>query len=374
MRITILQGPFLPIPPVSGGAVEKLWFQLGQEFAQLGHLVVHISRSFNDFPNLETINHVQHRRVRGYRISKYFIISNILDLIYTLRVLFVLPRADILISNTFWMPFLQPLLAPYSGRLVVSVERMPKGQHILYPSTSLFRCCSSAVKQRLIRQYRHLASKTVVIANPLPFSLPLEAIPQVKLNRIIYCGRIHPEKGLNLLIRAYSLACENGLRGWELRIIGPWEVSQGGGGESWYNSLKDYSTSQCGSITWLGPIFDDLTLHDEYHASSLFVYPSMSDSGEAMPLAPLEAMAFGSVPILASLDCYRDYVTHNINGLFFDHRSSSPHISLAETIVDIARRPDHLSFLSSNALKVRHSHHPSMIATELVDAFRLLDV
>jgi hypothetical protein len=37
MRITIVQGAFLPVPPVLGGAVEKIWFALGKEFASRGH-------------------------------------------------------------------------------------------------------------------------------------------------------------------------------------------------------------------------------------------------------------------------------------------------------------------------------------------------
>ena len=33
MNITIVQGAFKPVPPVTGGSVEKLWFDLGREFA-----------------------------------------------------------------------------------------------------------------------------------------------------------------------------------------------------------------------------------------------------------------------------------------------------------------------------------------------------
>ena len=43
MKITIVLGAFFPVPPIMGGAVEKVWFALGQEFARRGHEVVQIS-------------------------------------------------------------------------------------------------------------------------------------------------------------------------------------------------------------------------------------------------------------------------------------------------------------------------------------------
>ena len=50
MKITILQGAFLPVPTKRGGAVEKVWFGLGREFARLGHTVTHVSRRCDDLP------------------------------------------------------------------------------------------------------------------------------------------------------------------------------------------------------------------------------------------------------------------------------------------------------------------------------------
>ena len=66
MKITIVQGAFFPVPPVMGGAIEKVWFALGQEFARRGHSVVQISRAFPRFPRREAIAGVKHRRIRGY--------------------------------------------------------------------------------------------------------------------------------------------------------------------------------------------------------------------------------------------------------------------------------------------------------------------
>lgn len=44
MRITVVQGPFLPVPPLRGGAIEKVMSGLGETWARQGHAVTHISR------------------------------------------------------------------------------------------------------------------------------------------------------------------------------------------------------------------------------------------------------------------------------------------------------------------------------------------
>ena len=49
MKITIVLGAFFPVPPLLGGAVEKVWFALGPEFVRRGHEVVQISRDDKEF-------------------------------------------------------------------------------------------------------------------------------------------------------------------------------------------------------------------------------------------------------------------------------------------------------------------------------------
>src|SRR5919204_575348 len=66
MKITIVLGAFLPVPPIMGGAVEKAWFGLAQEFATRGHDVVVISRAVAQLPPEELVDRVRHIRVRGF--------------------------------------------------------------------------------------------------------------------------------------------------------------------------------------------------------------------------------------------------------------------------------------------------------------------
>jgi hypothetical protein len=135
VKTTILQGAFFPVPTVLGGAVEKLWYGLGQEFARLGYKVTHVSRSHPGFPNQERNGVVHYLRVRGEESTKNLLLLKFRDLRYTLRALRVIPDADILVSNTFWLPTIAR--NPVKGKIIVSVEQMPKGQMRLPTSLTL---------------------------------------------------------------------------------------------------------------------------------------------------------------------------------------------------------------------------------------------
>lgn len=372
MKIGILQGAFLPVPPIEGGAVEKLWYQLGMQFALLGHEVFHISKRHPRLPQHQIIQNVTHIRVPGYRFSSNLFYLKICDLLYCFMALFVLPNVDILVSNTFWMPLLL-CLKPFSRpRIIVSVERMPKGQMFLYRHVDLLRCCSTPVLERVLSEQPNLASKTVMIPNPLPFSFDREYSPHSKKPILLYCGRIHPEKGIDLLVGAFIRACHLGLCGWTLRIVGPSDEAHGGGGSTWLRTLQLKSGSSSHPIEWIGPIYDETRLQEEYRNASVFVYPSLADKGEAMPLAPLEAMAFGTVPIVSTLPCFQDYIVHNVNGLIFDHLSKNPVATLANNFLEISSSDSHRCSLARAASHVRETHGSEVIATMFSEVFKQL--
>jgi glycosyltransferase involved in cell wall biosynthesis len=368
MRITILQGAFLPVPPLRGGAVEKRWFELGKQFSQQGHSVCHISRCFPGLSNQEVIEGVQHLRVRGHDTPANGLHLKLLDLLYSLRALCVLPPADILITNTFWMPILAGLRQRRFGRIVVDVARMPKGQMRFYRRAACLRANSSAVQQAITREVPRLASRIRTIPNPLPFlppSLPAEARDPM----ILYCGRLHPEKGIALLIEAFAQASSRGLSGYTLRLVGPADTAAGGGGLIWLEGLLARPLAAGLPIEWLGPIYGEQQLQQHYLQASVFVYPSLAEQGETFGLAPLEAMACGAVPIVSDLACFRDFITPGVNGLVFNHRAAHAPSLLANQILDLASGSKQREAMSQAALGVRQSHHPTAIAIDFLRCF-----
>lgn len=357
LRITILQGAFFPVPPIQGGAVEKLWYQLGREFAAQGHRVTQISRAVPELPAEETIASVKHVRVQGYDQPAGGFRLKFRDWCYTRRALRACPAADILVTNTFFAPL---LALPQHGKIYVSVERMPKGQMRLYRRAARLRACSSAVADAIKQQAPALSRCVATIPNPLPFVPAVPAPSPGRKSGVLYVGRIHPAKGLELLLPAFIRAKERGLlsSSHQLTLVGPVETAKGGGGEAWWGKLISLHRDE--GIRWLGPIYSPDTLNDLYRSSLAFVYPTIDAAGEAMPVAPLEAMAWGCVPVVSNLTCFRDYLTNGRNGIVFDHLSADPVEALARALA-AALHPS-AQPLAQAATLVRESHSPARIA------------
>lgn len=368
MRITILQGAFLPVPPLRGGAMEKLWFQLGNQISLQGHSVCHISRSFPGLPEEEEIEGVRHLRVRGYDTPANSLHLKLLDLLYSRRALQVLPPADILITNSFWMPILARRHQHKFGRIMVDVNRMPKGQMRLYSRSSCIRACSSAVLHAINREVPHRVNMIRMIPNPLTF-LPPPLPSQSRQPVILFCGRLHPEKGIELLINAFAKACDLGLSGWRLRLVGPADTAAGGGGLHWLEALLAGPKAAGHAIEWLGPIYNQKELLNHYQQAAIFVYPSLADQGEALPVAPLEAMACAAVPIVSDLACFRDYISPGVNGLVFNQLAADPAARLAEAILTLTSDPERRSAMAEASIIVRQSHHPATIASAFLRCF-----
>jgi len=108
MRITIVVGPFYPVPTVLGGAVEKVHMLLAGAYRDAGHQVTIVSRRFKDFAHDETVDGIRHFRVRSSDRSSNLAVNLALDFIYAARVARALPLADVTITNSFFLPLLLP--------------------------------------------------------------------------------------------------------------------------------------------------------------------------------------------------------------------------------------------------------------------------
>ena len=365
MKITILQGAFLPIPPKLGGGVEKMWFSLGKEFVKQGQEVVHISRKYENLLKEEYIEGVHHIRTRGFSAPRNGIYLKCLDFIYTLRAISLIPNdTNIIVSNTFWAPIL--LRKKFKLRCMVDVARMPKGQMKWYKRSSRLRANSSPVAEAIKNELRQAYYKKVVmIPNPLPFQVLSDNKLADKKKIILYVGRIHPEKGLGILINAFKKLKE----GWILKIVGPSDFSAGGGGRTYLEHLVKLSKNS--DILFMAPIFDMAQLNQLYAEAAIFVYPSVAEKGETFGLAPLEAMAWGCVPIVSDLVCFKDFIKDGYNGLIFDHRGHGPE-GILKTAIERLQENSFRKILSEKALEVRDTHSCACIAKSFIEAFKIM--
>ena len=341
--------------------MEKLWHRLAIEFANLGHEVVHVSRRYRGLPDEGYQEGVHNIRVEGYSQPANGLALKLLDLLYTVRAVRRVPESDIIITNTFWAPV---LLRRREG-VYVSVERMPKGQMRLYRRAARLCACTCAVRDAILSEDPSAEPRVRVIPNPLP-EMPTSVVSwQKKEKRILYVGRVHPEKGIELLLQAFVRAKAEALSSWKLEIVGPWETRDGGGGDRWAKSLRDRRVHP--DIEWTGPLFRHDELAVRYQRAQVFAYPSLAERGETFGLAPLEAMAWGAVPIVSALACFKDFVVPGQNGFVFDHRAEDPVAGLATVLAGLPQQP--MAELSREALRVRETHAPKRIAAQFISDF-----
>ena len=358
-------GAFFPVPPIMGGAVEKAWFSLGQEFARRGHEVVQVSRAVPQFPAKEMIAGVKHLRVSGFDAPRSLAWLKMLDLIYSLRTMLGLPAADIIVTNTFWLPLL--LRSSKRGRLYVHVARYPKGQTRFYGRAARLQAPSHAVADAVKAEAPRLASRVSVISYPAPGSTSGSEPPPVdqRQKTILYVGRIHPEKGVDLLLEAFAGKADAIFAGWKLMIIGSADSKHGGGGQQYLDGLKRLAGAA--AVTFRGPIFDPLELENEFRSARLFVYPSLAERGETFGLAPLEAMSNRCAALVSDLGCFRDFVQDGETGFVFDHRAGSE--ALRDRLEKIIADPTLLSQTADAGYRKSAEYSLARVADQFLDDF-----
>lgn len=375
MRINIAMGFFLPVPPVAGGAMEKAWFRLAREFAAGGNSVALLSRRWPGSPPREKIEGISMIRVPGFDHTRSLALNLFLDGLWGLRLLRHLPAADITACNNVSLPIHLPLLRPKAGRVAVVLGRMPKGQIRFYRRVARLIATSDAVASRVAHECPALSARTKVFPNPIDWPLHANASAQKGDPVMIgFVGRVHPEKGIDLLLGAgVRLAAERDLPPWQIALRGPTDIPRGGGGEAYLRQLQERFAPHLGSrLVWHPPVFEPAALARCYGELDIFCYPSLAARGEGLSVAPIEAMAAGAVPVLSRLDCYRDVLCDERNGFGFDHAGPDAEASLAAALARLIRDSTLRRALSLRAQSDVRRFDYSVVARSLLEDFNQL--
>ncbi len=371
MRVTIVTGPFLSIPPAPAGAVERLWTDIAREFAARGHKVRIICRAHRDLSSARKRDGVAIHPVLPFRAGTSLPLNLAKDLAYATRVLFALPRADILVTNTFFLPMLA-WLRPAAGRVCVNVQRVPKKQMRFYLRAGAVRlhAVSSAIREAILAECPGAAPRVRVIPNPIR----TDVFRPGRENHgsepvVLYTGRIHPEKGLDLLVTACrSLLVE--FPTLRLKLMGAIDAEGGGGGGALRRELESLAGPLPLEIA--PPVYDREALRREICAATLYAYPSVAEKGESFGVAPLEAMACGHAPVVSSLACFRDFLEDNRTALVFDHRGPGAAERLAACLRRQLRDPEERTAMGQAAAERARDFSVEAIADQYLTDFESL--
>lgn len=158
--------------------------------------------------------------------------------------------------------------------------------------------CLHALNFEEYRSIRKFGLKNPVAVIPNGIDLPEEDSEPVQKNKnvLLYIGRIHPKKGLELLVEAVRVIKDQHpelLHLWEIRISG-W--SQNRHEEQLKEKVKNYGLQS--NIFFIGAVFDK-EKNEELRKADGFVLPSYS---EGLPMSVLEAWSY-KIPVLMTKEC-----------------------------------------------------------------------
>lgn len=357
-KINIITSPFGCIPPHAIGAVEKLWKSCGDYYISRGMDVCFLSKK----PESPSICHNNIKYVKGYGRTGSWGKDFLLDLIYSFKALCKMPKCDALILNTAWSPILLPLFRWKYKVSLYNVARFPKRQFGFYRSVDILSCVSRTVYNCLQEQTPSSEKQACVISNFIDTEIyhpyRIHSLPSHPV--VLYTGRVHREKGIELLIMAINKLRKN--RKVSLRIIGAWDTPRGGSGLAYKDELD--ALAEGWQIEWIDPIYNPKELASAMDQCDIYCYPSLADKGETFGVAPLEAMALGIPTIVSDLDCFKDFITDRVSGLIFDHRADDAVEQLAKCFEYVMSESKHYQELSSNGVLASASFNVNQKAEE----------
>jgi len=383
MKITISTGPTFPVPAVRGGAVQRMWHGLAKEFAKRGHEVTVLARAFPGQPETENRDGIRIVRRGGYDQGTNLRWDLVRCFWYALRAARRLPEGDILVTNDFWMPVFVARRKKKCGKVVINANRFPKGQYGIYGGVDLVAAASRAVAEAIKEQAPRLSSKVRVLPNSIDERFLEHDSDRLRLRlrlrneeekrsplTVLYVGRIHPEKGVELLLEAWKrlgeIKIKMKIKGeLKLRIVGPYRKEQGGGGEDYLKSLKQRAEG----VEWGEPVYGVEELAAVYDTGDILVYPSVAEQGESFGLAPLEGMARGLPVVVSNLEVFREYLVDRRNGWTFNHRERGAE-NLAAVLA--AALGSDLTKMREEARRTAENFSPAKIADLYLKEFEAL--
>lgn len=262
----------------------------------------------------------------------------------------VLRRRPIAVVSFIEQTNLRVLAALTASRVPVIVsERIDPRRHdpgatwkrlrrLLYP-----RAAAVVVQTEKVRDewaLKFLPTERVhVIPNPLR-SLPKPRLGDCDHNSILAMGRLDPQKGFDLLLRAFARS-QLAKAGWCLTILGE-------GPERLPLEQLARELELNGSVGLPGVVRDP-----ESHMRRGAIF-ALSSRYEGFPNALLEAMGMGMAVV--SYDCESgpsELIRHNANGLLLPPENID---ALSQALVDLAVDPARRHRLGTAALEVRHRY------------------
>lgn len=162
---------------------------------------------------------------------------------------------------------------------------------------------------------------------------------------ILFIGRIILKKGIEYILQALEILKANGIR---------FKFILAGNGPEKSEYVQKFSALLGPNFEYKG-VVSGKAKTELYKQCNIFLLPSLS--GEGLPIALLECMSFGIVPIVTGDGSMKAIIKNGVNGLIVEKRSSG---AIAEAICKIIVDKNLNIKIGKNAQEyILENHNPS---------------
>lgn len=307
MKILITADPFIPVPPIHYGGIERILDMIIKEYIIAGHEVTLIA-------------HPDSKPYQGCRFIPY---SSANDKIFANTLLITKTyfkyKFDVIHSFSRLL-YLFPLL-PFGVQKIMSYQREPtlsqiqKAVSLAKKNTIAFTGCSNYISNQIAE-----VGKSYTVYNGVPLEL-FHYNPTVENDApLLFLGRIEHIKGTHVAIEIAKKT--------NRKLIIAGNIPDG---QSAYfeEKVKPFLDEQ---ITYIGPV-NDVQKNQLYQSSAAFLMPILWN--EPFGIVMAEAMACGTPVIGFSRGSVPEVVTNNVTG--FACNTIEEMISAVNNIGSISR-------------------------------------
>jgi len=340
MRVALVSSGLVPIPPIKGGAVEEYVYQLAKHLRKLGVDAIAMDAKWGgNSVEVNDINGVSIIKVPVRPLAQNIKRNIIMELQFGRAVGKYLrnEEIDVVHANTAWTGFALAINRNQSYGLMYTCHNPLWPEDKVHLSERVVRLVegftmrtSNAVVALNKTMYRAIVEKAgvngdkvVIIPNGVdvdyfkPGLRNSELLSKFSLEEggyILFVGRVSPEKGVHLLLKAFSYIAQESVHV-KLAIVGPLTSSFSASEASPYaRAIVEYAKRRIpGRVIFTGSAVKD-ELRVLYSNAHFLVLPSLA---EAFGLVLLEAMASGIPPIGSTAGGIPDVITDGVNGLLF---------------------------------------------------------
>ena len=345
MRVALVSSGLIPIPPTRGGAVEEYVYQLSRHLRRLGIDAVVIDANYDSSRVVyEDVNGAQVVRVPTAKPSVGFKERILKEILFGSTTASYINREDfdVVHVNTAWVGFtlalrrnagklksqgfvytchngLWPEDRVHMGEKIV---RLVEGYTMKIADTVI--ALNKTMQKALTEKAKVDPRKMVIVPNGVDTEFFRPGLKNEQIlskygleeqSYILFVGRVSPEKGIHILLRAFKQIVNYIPKDFKLVIVGPLTSTFNSAQISGYaKAVMRYAKEGLDERVVFTEAMDKNSLRILYSSAYCFILPSLA---EAFPMVLLEAMASGTPPMGSTAGGIPDTIIDGVNGLLF---------------------------------------------------------